>query len=79
MRHKTLALAAVAALTTVLLPGITTMATPSAGQKTPVAVGAVADGPVALHGAAAASYRVPADMESVWQATYPDGTTQTRY
>ena len=36
-------------------------------------------GPVALDGAAAAAYQVPADLKQTWSATYPDGSTQTHY
>lgn len=48
-------------------------------ESKPAASGAVADGPLALRGAAAAAYRLPADVERVWRASYPEGTTQTRY
>lgn len=33
----------------------------------------------ALSGADAAAFQLPADLVQVWQATYPDGTVQTRY
>jgi bacillolysin len=79
MRHKTLALAAAAALTAVMIPGGTTQATPSTAMRKPAAARAAVDGPLALHGATAAAYQVPRDVEVVWRATYADGTTQTRY
>ena len=79
MHRKALSLAAVAALATVLLPGASTEAAPSAGQQKAEPAAASADGPLALQGAAAASYRLPDDLETVWRASYADGTTQTRY
>ena len=37
------------------------------------------DGSFTLSGADASGYRVPGDVERVWTARFPDGTTQTRY
>ena len=41
--------------------------------------GSTPAGPLALSGADAAAYRLPADMRRVHSTTYPDGTTATRY
>ena len=79
MHRTALSLVAVAALATILLPGASTEAAPSAGQQKSTPAAATADGPLALHGAAAAAYQLPDDLETVWRASYADGTTQTRY
>ncbi len=54
-------------------------ATPVPAQPAPAADAVSPDGPLALSGAAAADYRLPDDVRQEWQASYDDGTTQTRY
>jgi bacillolysin len=46
---------------------------------TSVSAAPTASGARALSGADAAAFQLPADLVQVWQATYPDGTVQTRY
>ncbi len=53
----------------------------SAAAASPVKAAAAptTNGSLALDGSAASAYRLPSDVRKVWSATYPDGTTQTRY
>jgi len=80
MRRTILPLATALAVTTLLSPGSAATAQPATSSLAQQAVSGVAsDGSLALSGPKAADYQVPNDVEQVWRATYPDGTTQTRY
>ena len=83
MQRKSFALATAVVTATFLVPGTVLATTPavSAPTSSPSAAqdGQVADGPLALSGAAAAGFRLPDDVQPVWSAEYPDGTKQSRF
>lgn len=80
MRHRSW-LAAAAAVTLAASTGVVTATTSSAAPVSTVTGNgsAAPAGSFALSGAEARDYHLPADVREVSGATFPDGSTQTRY